>query len=234
VIVIIICGGDEAGRGALIGPLVIAMISVKNNFERKLADIGVRDSKLLSRRKRESLYGMIFKIATEVKVDKIYPNEINEAMKTGISLNELEAVHFAKLFDSMKSTVNTLYLDSPDVIAEKFGIRVNMSSMKPTKIVGIGQKRVRGVTYTKIVSQHKADSRYPVVSAASIIAKVERDNEIERIGEELGIDIGSGYPADSYTISAIRENMGNEALKRHVREYWQTMRNIKQTRLTNF
>ena len=234
VVGIIICGGDEAGRGALIGPLVIAMVSLKKSTEHKLADIGVRDSKLLSRRRRENLYGMICDIASEVGVEMIHPKEINEAMRNNISLNELEAVHFARLFDRLKGDIGTLYLDSPDVIAEKFGIRVNMSSSKPTKIAGISGERKKGVKYTKIVAQHKADSVYPVVSAASIIAKVSRDREIDRISSEIGLEIGSGYPADAYTLNVVKENMRSNALRPHIREYWQTMNTIKQTRLTNF
>ncbi len=211
------------------------MVSVSNSVEHKFADIGVRDSKLLSRKKRESLFGMINDIASDVKVEKIYPKEINEAMRSGISLNELEAIHFARLFEKISDDVGTLYLDSPDVIAEKFGIRVNMSCTRPTRIQGVSSgSRKKGIRYTKIIAQHKADSIYPVVSAASIIAKVERDREIDRIGKELGLDIGSGYPADSYTINTIKRNMKNQSLKPHIREYWQTMSTIKQARLTSF
>ncbi len=231
---IIICGGDEAGRGALIGPLVVAIVSVNKNSEHKLADIGVRDSKLLSRRRRENLYDMIKEIAVEVRVDKIYPKEINEAMRGNISLNELEALHFAKLFDKFGDGIGTLYLDSPDVIAEKFGIRVNLSSSKPTRIVGMSPKGEKGVSYTKIVAEHKADARYPVVSAASIIAKVERDWAMDKISKDLRLELGSGYPADSFTISAVKGNMKSGALRVHIRQYWQTMQTIKQTRLTNF
>ncbi len=230
----IICGGDEAGRGALIGPLVISLVSVKKSLEHRLAEIGVRDSKLLSRRRRENLYDQIKEICTEVKVSKIHPQEINESMKMGLSLNELEAVHVAKLFDKFNGDVSTLYLDSPDVIQERFGIRVNMLSKKPTRIVGVSPKGDKGVQYTKIVAAHKADSVYPVVSAASIIAKVERDWEIDKIADEVGIDLGSGYPADSYTIGVVKENLKNAALKKHIRQYWQTMEEIKQTRLVNF
>ncbi len=231
---IIICGGDEAGRGAIIGPLVVALVSVRKSSEHKLAEIGVRDSKLLSRRKREELYEVIKKMADDVHVSKVYPPEINEAMKGGISLNELEAVHFARLFDKFKGHVSSLYLDSPDVVAEKFGIRVNMMSQRPTRITGITGKGDKGIQYTKIVAEHKADSKYPVVSAASIIAKVERDWEIDKIAEEVGIDLGSGYPADAYTIKAIKANLKNNTLRQHIRQYWQTMDRIKQTSLTNF
>jgi ribonuclease HII len=84
------------------------------------------------------------------------------------------------------------------------------------------------------VAEHKADSRYPIVSAASIIAKVTRDREVKKIERELGITIGSGYPSDETTIDAIKANMGNAQLFNHIRRYWKTMDRIKQTRLTSF
>lgn len=233
-IAIIICGGDEAGRGALLGPLVIALVAIKKGHERKLVDQGVRDSKLLPRKRRIKLFGTVKRIALDFKVDKITPQEINQAMKNKISLNELEAVHFARLFDQFEIPMHTLYLDSPDVIAEKFGIRVNMSSTKPTRVAGIKSEAVKGIKYTKLVAEHKADSKYPVVSAASIIAKVIRDQEMHNLEKKLGIKLGSGYPSDYHTIKAVKANLQNPELLEHIREHWQTLNTIKQTRLTNF
>lgn len=231
---IIICGGDEAGRGAILGPLVISLVSVKKSSLSRLSAAGVRDSKILSPKRRGRLYNEISRIATDVRVDKIYPKEINDAMRNGISLNELEAVHFARLFDTIESDIGVVYLDSPDVVAEKFGIRFNMSSAKSTKVMGIKAKLGDGKKRIRIIAEHKADSTYPVVSAASIIAKVTRDREVKKLERALGIAIGSGYPSDNTTIEAIKKNMDNAALHENIRKYWRTMERIKQTRLTNF
>lgn len=225
------CGGDEAGRGAIIGPLVISLVSIKKTSLHKLSEIGVRDSKMLPDKRRRLLYTEIMKLADDVKVDKILPSEINEAMKSKISLNELEAIRFARLFDTMDGDVDIVYLDSPDVAPEKFGVRFNLSSSKPTKVVGV-KSDMRGVRCTRIISEHKADTRYPIVSAASIIAKVTRDKEIARIQKELKMPIGSGYPADQETIGVIRENLKNERLKEYIREYWSTLDQIKQKKLS--
>ncbi|MCL4403302.1 MAG: ribonuclease HII [Candidatus Marsarchaeota archaeon] len=230
---IIISGGDEAGRGAILGPLVVSVVSINKSLEHKLTEAGVRDSKMLSRKRREIAYKAIKGLASDIRVEKIYPEEINNAMKNNISLNELEAVHFARLLDKVEE-VNTVYLDSPDVIAEKFGLRVSNICSKQTKVVGVKGKTEKGVRYTKILARHKADSIYPVVSAASIIAKVTRDREIDALSRKLGIDIGSGYPSDYKTIDAIRDNMKSGALDMHLRHHWKTMENIRQTRLFNF
>jgi len=156
-------------------------------------------------------------------------------MQKGISLNELEAIHFARLFDSMKSDVKSFYLDSPDVIAEKFGLRLKMLSVKPTRVHGIKSKReeLRN-SPTKLIAEHKADVRYPVVSAASIIAKVTRDTEIMKLEKRLKIRIGSGYPSDQTTIDAVRKYLKTNKLDGHLRMHWKTMENIKQLKISNF
>ncbi len=232
---IILCGGDEAGRGALLGPLVISLVAARKGAIGKFSKIGVRDSKLLSRTRREMLYEAINDIASDVEVGLITPAQINEAMANDVSLNELEATHFAQLFDRIEGDVDILYLDSPDVIADRFGVRVNMASKRPTKPAGMKQlKKAAEVNYTKIVAEHKADSRYAVVSAASIIAKVTRDKAMDAISAEIGIDLGSGYPSDEVTINAVKKNLDNGNLLKHVREHWATMANIKQSKLENF
>ena len=218
----------------MLGPLVVSVVAIKKEHEKKLSEIGVRDSKMLSSDRRSELYEKIKEVAVAALVDLIYPEEINNAMKSSISLNELEAVHFAKLFDKIEKDASILYLDSPDVIAQKFGMRISIYSSKPTRVVGIKAERQKGVKYTRIISEHKADSKYPVVSAASIIAKVTRDNAIKQLEDELGIAIGSGYPSDQTTIDAIRMNLKNEALLKHIRDRWSTIHNIRQTKITNF
>lgn len=231
---IIHCGGDEAGRGAILGPLVISIVAVKDTSIHRLSDIGVRDSKMLTEKLRTKLYDEITDIALDIKVDCIYPKDINEAMTNHISLNELEAVRFASLFEKIEKDVNIFYLDSPDVIPERFGTRLKLASSRPVIVRGVKAQRTKGVKYTKIISEHKADSRYPVVSAASIIAKVTRDREIRKLEKRLRMRIGSGYPSDYKTIDAIKRNLKTGRLDDHIRQRWATLERIKQTRLTSF
>lgn len=225
------CGGDEAGRGALVGPLVVALVVFKKGSDYKLSELGVRDSKLLSPKKRSKLYKIIKRSAAEVKVSKIYPEEINTYMKDNVSLNQLEALHFSKLVRNLKSSVDYIYLDSPDVVQEKFGLRVNT-------IILSKPKRTRSSTETPhratIISEHKADVRYPIVSAASIIAKVVRDREMKKLERKLNMKIGSGYPSDADTIDAVRESLRGGPLNEHIRERWATMDRIRQVRIDAF
>ncbi len=228
---IFISGGDEAGRGALIGPLVISLVSIKKNLEYKLSDIGVTDSKLISKKKRKILFPQIHELCSEIKVSKIYPMEINKAFETKISLNQLEAMHFSALFNQMKTYASLLYLDSPEVIQEKFGILFQKMSKKPVIVKNVKFKKELGLSYTKIISEHKADLRYPVVSAASIIAKVIRDNEIKLIEKKLHIKFGSGYPSDKITIDSVRNNLKNPKINEFLRVHWKTVDRIKQKSL---
>jgi ribonuclease HII len=230
---IIIAGGDEAGRGAVIGPLVVSMICLSKGREKKLSAIGVRDSKLLSRKRRTFLFEEIRSISDEVKTYCITNDEINTAMRSGISINQLEAMHFARLMDEMAPDIDRAYLDSPDVIAERFGMRVSLFAKKPTRVVGIKAPAAAGKRI-KIISEHKADIKYPVVSGASIIAKVTRDLEMERIEAEAGITIGSGYPGDKETVDVIKRNLKSKVLSPYIREYWKTLQNIRQMKIGEF
>ena len=214
-------------------------MSLSKGEEGRLARIGVRDSKLLTRKKREFLFNEIYDVADEVKFYKIEVNEINAAMKSGMSLNELEALKFAKLVDELETQPSKVIFDSPDVIPERFGLRVSLFSSRNFRINGIKSSKInRNVSKEekaiRLVAEHKADSRYPVVSSASIIAKVVRDREIQKIYERLGVDIGSGYPSDKLTLEAIKEHLGTAILDPFMRLQWSTIKNIRQLRIEDF
>ncbi|MDE1860487.1 MAG: ribonuclease HII [Candidatus Micrarchaeota archaeon] len=238
----IIAGGDEAGRGAVLGPLTVSIVSIKKSREARLASIGVRDSKMLTPKKRSFLYDEINSLAEDVRIYKITNDEIDKAIATGMSLNSLEALNFARLIDSLNSEPDRIILDSPDVIPERFGLRVGLFSKRNLKIKGLNAQSVQPKASTgekpnkqmTVIAEHKADLRYPVVSAASIIAKVERDAEIERISSRLGLDIGTGYPSDKTTTDAILTNLKNEKFAKFIRQRWKTLQLIRQLKIDTF
>ena len=212
-------GIDESGRGCLLGPLVVAGVSVSAEGARSLRKIGVKDSKLLSPKRRESLYPEILKVAERVFWVSITPGEIDEVVARGErlrKLNYLEAQYFAKVIDHMDATRVTV--DAADTVPRRFGndIRAHMTSK------------------CTIISRHKADRDFPVVSAASIIAKVQRDKEVGLLKDANG-DFGSGYPSDPATRSFFSGLMKRgEPLPDFVRKSWKTWHNIQQTLLTSF
>ncbi|MBI5228953.1 ribonuclease HII, partial [Candidatus Micrarchaeota archaeon] len=78
-----------------------------------------------------------------------------------------------------------------------------------------------------IFCEHFADKKYPVVGAASIVAKVIRDAEIEKIKREFGVDFGNGYTHSPETIEFIKKNLKNPALQKYLRHKWETMKRLK-------
>lgn len=177
----LICGVDEAGRGSMIGPLVIAGVAIKKSKIKNLADLGVRDSKKLTPLARERLYKKITRLVDDYTVSKISTKQI-DAHVLKHQLNHLEAVHMAKVIKKLQPSVS--YVDACDVNATRFGQEL-------TKLAKTG----------KIKSRHHADSRFLVVSAASIVAKVTRDRAIVKLNFELG----SGYPSDAKTVQFVRD-----------------------------
>ena len=191
---------------------------------------------MLSKKRRLFLFDEIYSLADEIKIYKITTSEINKAMSSKISINELEALNFAKLIDSLDNAPERIFLDSPDVISERFGIRVSLFSKRKMLVDGVkysaNERKLK--EKIKIISEHKADARYPVVSAASIISKVTRDNDISAIADKTGIDFGSGYPSDSYTIDAIRSDLETGHLIPYLRHEWRTLKNIRQLKIDDF
>ena len=178
----LVCGVDDAGRGSVLGPLVIAGISIEKNKIKYLKAIGVKDSKQLSPQSRENLYDKIISLVEGYYVAKISPRTIDKSVSKNL-LNQLEANYMAKVVKKLGASSS--YVDSCDVNPKRFGLYI--SNLARTG---------------KIISSHHADRKYPVVSAASIIAKVNRDRVIEKLGKNH--DLGSGYPSDPKTMEFIK------------------------------
>ncbi|MHB8585859.1 MAG: ribonuclease HII [Thermoplasmatota archaeon] len=206
-------GVDEAGRGPVLGPLVVAGVRVDD--EDSLRRLHVKDSKQLTSKAREDLYPKILARA-HVAVRVLTHADLNRRMPTE-TLNEIEIAAFAEILEELGA--RTAFVDAADVVAERFGAHIV----------------ARLPTGCHVVSEHKADERYPCVSAASIVAKVVRDREIARIAAELGAEIGSGYSHDpatrAFLSSFVREH---RRLPPYVRLRWETARQAMNLPLTEF
>ncbi len=211
-----IAGVDEAGRGCIVGSMFLCVLYCKKEDEHRLKKIGVRDSKLLSPKQREELEPQIRKMCT-VKLVEVEVPEINSLMETA-SLNEIEAMKIAHGLNSVKSKPEIVYVDSPDNIPKNFELRI--------------RKYLNDRMH--IISQNKAESRFPVVAAASIVAKVARDAQIEEIKRQLGIDFGSGYTSDPRTREFLMQHANEPEVRKHLRTKWKTLDNIKQKTLAEF
>lgn len=190
----LICGIDEAGRGPILGPLVMVGVLINQEDEEKLRKIGVKDSKLLTKQQREFLYKKIIKIAQKYKIIITDPEEIDKAVEghDGLNLNWLEAKKSAEI-------INTL---NPDKAI------VDCPSNNIPKYQNYLFKKLKNKEIN-LVLEHKADFKYPVVAASSILAKVTRDNEIEKIKKKIKLDFGSGYMPDQKTVEFLENNYEN-------------------------
>ena len=217
-----ICGIDEAGRGPVLGPMVIAGVKVEDDL--LLREIGVKDSKKLTPKRREKLAEEIKKIA-EYEI-QIVPAEEIDVLREEMTLNVLEAKLFATIIEKLTLCSNTRS-STPNSIAKDFIVYVdaadvNEENFKRCILNELGREM-------NIVSEHNADERYPVVSAASILAKTTRDEEIKKIEKEIGKQIGSGYPSDSVTINFLKEWVERYGeLPPYTRRSWKTARRIVQ------
>lgn len=189
-VAILICGIDEAGRGPVIGPLVMCGLLIRAEAEKELVRLKVKDSKLLTRAKREFLFDKIKDVSYKYELIVIEPDEIDNAVNNqeGLNLNRLEARKSAEIINLLNP--DKAIIDTPSN---------NIKSYKQYLLKYIKNKKIEWVL------EHKADLNYPVVSAASILAKVTRDAEIEKIKKKIKIDFGSGYMTDPKTIEFLEK-----------------------------
>ncbi|MGZ5470086.1 MAG: ribonuclease HII [Nitrososphaeraceae archaeon] len=216
---LLICGIDEAGRGSVLGPLVIAGINIKNSDIKKLEEIGVRDSKALTRKKRGFLFDKILDISEFVCIYKIDCKTIDENVYQR-KLNKLEGGIMSTIIKYLEADV--AYVDSCDVNINRYTnyLKSNLDLKNNTSVIAM----------------HKADRINPAVSAASIIAKVTRDREIQ-ILEENFQNIGSGYPSDKKTMYFIHNWIKEyKEFPNFVRKSWKPVREIicKQSKIYDF
>lgn len=198
-----IAGIDEAGRGPVIGPMCVSGVMIP---ERGQMRINLRDSKRLSVGRRAQIASVL-----EKKYDfytlKVSASEIDEMrMQKGMKMDEIVVDSFVDVIKRLRPT--KVYVDAADVNEARFGANI--------------REKCSGI---EIVSEHKADEKYPIVAAASILAKVRRDESIEDLRKKIGKDIGSGYPSDQRTIDFLRELRGKK-IPSYVRHSWKTVERL--------
>ena len=208
----LVAGVDEAGRGCVVGPLVVAGVAVKSENLPLLSELGVKDSKLLTAKKREALYPEIIKLSENHHIVKVPPAQIDKVVFSSRvlhKLNRLEAQTMAKIIDALRP--DEAYVDAADVLEQRFGNHISECLRFKTKVV----------------SEHKADRTYPVVSAASVIAKVQRDAEIAKLHEKYG-DFGTGYLTDEKTMAFLKRLLErNRDYPGCIRKSWKPAQRVK-------
>ena len=198
---------DEAGRGSGLGPMVIAGVIVPEKMEKVLERMGVKDSKKLAPHRRTILSRKLKKMF-DYEVVVITARQIDEMRAEGINLNEIEKNAMESILLKMKP--EKAIVDAVDVKAERF------------------QQNLCNDTGVNVIAEHKADDKYIEVSAASIIAKAERDDQIAKINKDFikSGGIGSGYPSDPKTKDFLAKYTYDE-MPDFVRRSWATVAKMK-------
>ncbi|RRJ32005.1 ribonuclease HII [Halocatena pleomorpha] len=193
-------GVDEAGKGPVLGPMVAACVVAQPDA----LPTGIDDSKKLSATRRESLATRLVQDPTvSVGVARISPARIDDPTT---DMNTLTVAAHAEAISEVISSSMAGVVDGADTDPARFARRVTDRVSVPVEIT----------------AEHGADEAYPLVGAASVIAKVERDSAITALGAEYG-DIGSGYPSDPTTRAFLAEYVGEHGhLPECARTSWKT------------
>lgn len=209
-------GIDEAGRGPAIGPLVVCALGIPESEKEILKSIGVRDSKDINKKRREEMAERIYFEAEKrnwnigIIICKASRIDI-ERNRMDLNKIEIELFKEAIYATGMKDDNGIIQADACDVSEQRFAQRIRAA---------LGEEW----NNWKIYAKHKMDSEEILVGAASILAKVRRDKEIEKISTTLEIDIGSGYPSDYKTKEAVKELVRNEHPNEYLRWSWATVK----------
>lgn len=205
-------GIDEAGRGPCVASMFIVGAMFEENQLKILDKLGVKDSKMLTHDKRIKLDKKIRQLATGIKIIKVSPKEIDEAVSSdSINLNWLEAIKQAEIINGLKPDRVVIDCPSPN-------IKAYTSFLKKHVI-----KELLGKT--EFIVEHKADQNFLECSSASIVAKVMRNQEVSDLEKKYGITIGSGYPADPITQKFLKENYNN--YPDIFRKTWSTLKKLE-------
>jgi ribonuclease HII len=201
-----IAGVDEAGKGAVLGSLFVAAVSIDSSALKYLERMGLRDSKALSPKRREFLSKRIEKVCA-IELQEITAQQIDELRKV-LTMNDILVRGHAQSLRHLNP--DAAFVDAADVDAARFSERVMEAS-------GI----------RSVIAEHHADSNRVIVSAASIIAKVSRDASIQALEHSLGVEIGSGYPSDAKTIAFLKKWLDERGeLPPQTRYSWKTAQDL--------
>ena len=207
----LICGIDEAGRGPCIGSMfIVGTLFEKKDIE-KLKKEGIKDSKLLTHKKRVLLEKKIKKIAKKIKIIKVEPPEIDKAVnkEDNLNLNWLEAQKTVEILNELHPDKAIIDCPSPNIRKYENYLRLRLKKQM------------------ELVVTHKADLKFVEVAAASIIAKVERENEVSKLKKKYG-NFGPGYTSNEITQKFIKENW--EKYPEIFRKSWSTWQNHKKAK----
>jgi len=219
-------GIDDAGRGPVIGPMALAGCLMDEKLEEEFRNLGIKDSKQITPKRREELAKIIKEKAETFEITLTFPSEITDKNKNGVNLNTIEAQKSAEIINKINKGHGKIkvYIDCPSP---------NIPAWQ--RIV---ENYIKNKENLEIHCEHKADINHISCSAASILAKTTRDKEVEKIRKLVGVDFGSGYPSDPLTCKFLKdysEKHKRDGIFRETWSTWKTACKVKeQKKLSSF
>ena len=209
----LILGIDDAGKGPVIGPMILAGCLIDDEAEKEFKKLGVKDSKQLTQKRREFLAEKIREKAETFEIVILPPSEIDGKNADGVKLNEVEAIACAKIIN----TINKGYT--------KIKVVIDCPSVNIAKWEDFLKRKIENLSNLEISCEHKADQNHVAVSAASVLAKDMREKEMKKLKEKYGEEIGSGYCSDPLTCRFLEKNINKYNSDGIFRKTWVTWRN---------
>jgi len=209
-------GIDDAGRGPLIGPMILAGVIITKEQEAFLKKHHIRDSKAIQNSEMQKFATLVKKHCKAYKIVKTTPNEIDHSLATGTNLNTLEAIKTAKIVNEINITKYQ---------KEKIRVIVDCPSVNTKAWQETLMKYITHKENLTIFCEHKADENHVSAAAGSILAKATREEEVAKIKKKFG-DIGSGYPSDPTTKEFLKSH-GKELRNEDIfRKSWTTWKKL--------
>ena len=216
-------GIDDAGRGPVIGPMVLAGCLIDEETEKEFKRIGVKDSKQLTEKKREYLAEIIREKAETFEIVIIHPEEIDSKNLEGVNLNDVEGFASARIINQINKGFGEIK------------VVIDCPSTNITNWTNFVKSKVQNMSNLDLVCEHKADINHVAVSAASILAKSTREKEMSKLKEKYGDGIGSGYSSDPLTARFLANNIRKYDGHGIFRKSWATWKtasgNVSQKKL---
>ncbi|MEK6879080.1 MAG: ribonuclease HII [Nanoarchaeota archaeon] len=206
-------GIDDSGRGPVIGPMVLAGCLINSDLESEFKNKGIKDSKQLTRKRRDILADVIKSKAETFEIIIVHPIEIDGSNAEGTNLNDLEAITAAEIINRINKGTT------------KIKVVIDCPSPNIGKWRDFLKTKIKDLSNLEIVCEHKADINHIPVSAASILAKTTRDFEIEKIKDKIKENFGSGYASDPITLDFLNKHAlkyQDAGIFRHTWSTWKT------------
>jgi len=188
--------------------MILAGCLIDKKIEKEFKRLGVRDSKQLTQKRREFFEKIIKEKAIAFEVEVMHPFEIDNKNHSGINLNEVEAIMAARIINRINKGF------------KKIKVIIDCPSPNRTKWRDLVRIKIKNLSNLEIFCEHKADKNHISVSAASILAKSEREKQMDKLKQKYGREIGSGYTSDPKTQKFVAKNAKNH--KGLFRKTWST------------